>query len=45
MQDKISKNTFSPELAEDLIHAFETIKTQTQYKTVIFIGYSSYFAS
>ncbi|WP_028981307.1 polyketide synthase [Sporocytophaga myxococcoides] len=45
MQDKESKNMFSVPLAEGLIQAFETIKTQTQYKVVILTGYESYFAS
>ncbi len=45
MQDKASKNTFSPELAGGLLNAFETIKTQAQYKVVILTGYESYFAS
>ncbi|MES2824527.1 MAG: polyketide synthase [Pseudomonadota bacterium] len=45
MQDKVNKNTFSKELTDGLIDAFETIKNQTQYKVVIFTGYDSYFAS
>lgn len=45
MQDEVNKNTFSPELANGLINAFETIKTQDQYKVVILTGYDSYFAS
>lgn len=45
MQDKISKNTFSPELTEGLINAFAMINTQPQYKVVILTGYESYFAS
>jgi polyketide biosynthesis enoyl-CoA hydratase PksI len=45
MQDKTSKNTFSPELTEGLINAFETINTQAQYKVVILTGYESYFCS
>lgn len=45
MQDRINKNTFSPELAEGLINAFKTIKSRTQYKVAILTGYESYFAS
>jgi polyketide biosynthesis enoyl-CoA hydratase PksI len=45
MQDKVSKNTFSPELMAGLTDAFKSIETQTQYKAVILTGYDSYFAS
>jgi polyketide biosynthesis enoyl-CoA hydratase PksI len=45
MQDRLSKNTFSMELAEGLIHAFRTVANQPQYKVVILTGYDSYFAS
>jgi len=45
MQDKISKNTFSPELMMGLTDAFKSIGPQTQYKAVILTGYDTYFAS
>jgi polyketide biosynthesis enoyl-CoA hydratase PksI len=45
MQDKANKNTFSNELAQGLIEAFETIKHQLRYRVVIFTGYDTYFAS
>lgn len=45
MQDRVSKNTFSQELAEGLIEAFTSVPSQTQYKVVILTGYDSYFAS
>ncbi len=45
MQDEINKNTFSPELSNGLIDAFETVKDQAQCKVVILTGYDSYFAS
>lgn len=45
MQDKISKNTFSPELTEGLINAFEVINAQSEYKVVILTGYENYFSS
>ena len=45
MQDRISKNTFSPELIEGLINAFEMINAQAQYKVVILTGYENYFSS
>lgn len=45
MQDKINKNTFSNEITAGLIDAFETIKSQTQYRVVILTGYDNYFSS
>lgn len=45
MQDKVSKNTFSMELAEGLIEAFATINDNANYRVVILTGYDSYFAS
>lgn len=45
MQDKISKNTFSAELTEGLINAFEVINSETRYKVVILTGYENYFSS
>jgi polyketide biosynthesis enoyl-CoA hydratase PksI len=44
MQDRAHKNTFSPELTNGLIEAFEKIKS-TSYKVVLLTGYDSYFAS
>ncbi|MGA8164065.1 MAG: polyketide synthase [Waddliaceae bacterium] len=44
MQDKVHKNTFSEELTEGLISAFDKIKT-SNYKVVILTGYDNYFAS
>jgi polyketide biosynthesis enoyl-CoA hydratase PksI len=45
MQDKVNKNTFSPELGEGLIEAFRSRANQPQYKVVVLTGYDSYFAS
>lgn len=45
MQDKVHKNTFTNEMAEGLIQSFESIKSKSQYKVVIFTGYDSYFSS
>jgi polyketide biosynthesis enoyl-CoA hydratase PksI len=45
MQDRVSKNTFSMQLAEGLIDAFKVVNEQTRYKVVILTGYDSYFAS
>ena len=45
MQDKVSKNTFSPKLMSGLIDAFKSIRNQNQYKAVILTGYDTYFAS
>lgn len=44
MQDRVHKNTFSPELTDGLVNAFEKIK-HTDHKVVILTGYDSYFAS
>ncbi|MEW9701805.1 beta-ketoacyl synthase N-terminal-like domain-containing protein [Paenibacillus sp. SI8] len=45
MQDRANKNTFSKELADGLVQAFETIRAGSDYKVVILTGYDSYFAS
>lgn len=45
MHDKVSKNTFSIELAEGLIEAFTTVRDEAHIKVVILTGYDSYFAS
>jgi len=45
MQDRANKNTFSDELAQGLIDAFQMINNQVQYKVVILTGYDSYFSS
>ncbi|WP_046744595.1 polyketide synthase [Kordia zhangzhouensis] len=45
MQDKKSKNTFSPALTDSLIKAYQYIGTQEKYKAVILTGYDTYFAS
>jgi polyketide biosynthesis enoyl-CoA hydratase PksI len=45
MQDKVSKNTFSMQLAQGLIEAFTAINDDPRYKVVILTGYDSYFAS
>jgi polyketide biosynthesis enoyl-CoA hydratase PksI len=45
MQDRLSKNTFSMQLAEGLIDAFKVINRETRYKVAILTGYDSYFAS
>lgn len=44
MQDRDNKNTFSEELAEGLIHAFEKINANKTYKVVVLTGYENYFA-
>jgi polyketide biosynthesis enoyl-CoA hydratase PksI len=45
MQDRESKNTFSPAIIEGLTEAFRHIEKQSQYKAVILTGYDTYFAS
>lgn len=45
LQDKINKNTFSEELVNGLLKAFEVIKSNTSLKVVILTGYDNYFAS
>lgn len=45
MQDKASKNTFSPELTRGLVRAFSEVGRDTRCKAVIFTGYGNYFAS
>lgn len=45
MHDKVSKNTFSIELAEGLIEAFAAVRGEAHIKVVILTGYDSYFAS
>lgn len=45
MQDRVSKNTFSHELAEGLIDAFGAVGGDQRYRAVILTGYDTYFAS
>lgn len=45
MQDRIHKNTFSPELMAGLIEAFRIAGASPKYKAVILTGYDTYFAS
>lgn len=45
MQDKINKNTFSPELIFDLKSAFESVENNSSFKVVILTGYDNYFAT
>lgn len=45
MHDKVSKNTFSVDLAEGLIEAFGLVADDVRYRAVILTGYDSYFAS
>lgn len=45
MQDRVSKNTFSPDLVDGLINAFSSIRNDPKYKVIILTGYDSYFAS
>jgi polyketide biosynthesis enoyl-CoA hydratase PksI len=45
MHDKVSKNTFSVDLAEGLIEAFHQVRDDGAIRAVILTGYDSYFAS
>ena len=44
MRDEAHKNTFSADIVEGLIEAFETIRANPNYKAVILTGYGHYFA-
>lgn len=45
LQDRESRNTFTPELVEGLIEAFGKVHGDAQCRAVILTGYDSYFAS
>jgi polyketide biosynthesis enoyl-CoA hydratase PksI len=45
MQDRAHKNAFTLDLIVGLMRAFETIKTNKDYKVVILTGYDNYFAT
>lgn len=45
MHDRVSKNTFSVDLAEGLIAAFAEVSSDERVRAVILTGYDSYFAS
>ena len=45
MEDRVSKNTFSKELIEQLEESFERIRNDDVYKVVIMTGYDNYFCS
>ena len=45
MQDRVNKNTFSPELTQGVIHAFDIVRKNPAYKVVVLTGYDHYFAS
>jgi len=45
MEDRVHKNTFSPELIRGLQQSFEKIDNNEKYKAVILTGYDSYFCS
>jgi polyketide biosynthesis enoyl-CoA hydratase PksI len=45
MQDRLNKNTFSPELMQGLVDAFAHIQCNESYRVAILTGYDSYFAS
>lgn len=44
MQERMHKNTFSPELITGLIQAFDSLRTNKDCKVVILTGYDTYFA-
>jgi polyketide biosynthesis enoyl-CoA hydratase PksI len=43
MQDRLSRNSFSPALMEGIVDAFEKIRNNTGYKVAIITGYENYF--
>jgi polyketide biosynthesis enoyl-CoA hydratase PksI len=45
MQDRASKNSFSPALVSDLREAFRTVQALPGYRVVVLTGYESYFCS
>lgn len=45
LQDRSSKNGFTPELVEGMMRAFAGIKDHPRWKVVILTGYDTYFAS
>ena len=45
MQDRINKNTFSPELIQGLTEAFEALGRDARCRVIVLTGYDSYFAS
>ena len=45
MEDRVHRNTFSPELIDGLKHSFEAIGKNDTYKVVILTGYDNYFCS
>lgn len=45
MQDRVNKNTFSPELMQGLVEAFAHIQGNETYRVAILTGYDTYFAS
>lgn len=45
MQDRINKNTFSPELMQGLVGAFKHIQANNTYRVAVLTGYDTYFAS
>jgi polyketide biosynthesis enoyl-CoA hydratase PksI len=45
MQDRDSKNTFSPALTSGLLEAFHHISENPAWKVVVLTGYEHYFAS
>ncbi|MGZ9709219.1 SDR family NAD(P)-dependent oxidoreductase [Glaciimonas sp. GNP009] len=44
LNDRDSKNTFSPAFVEGVIAAFEHIESMPEYKAVVMTGYDNYFA-
>ncbi len=45
MQDRASKNGFSPRLVAGLTDAFEAVRADPRVRVVVLTGYESYFAS
>ena len=45
MQDRLHKNTFSPELMRGLVEAFAHVHGNQNYRCAVLTGYDTYFAS
>jgi polyketide biosynthesis enoyl-CoA hydratase PksI len=45
MQDRVNKNTFTPEIVDGLIDAFSKVKESDSCRVVVLTGYDNYFST
>ena len=45
MEDRETRNAFSPRLVQDLVHAFEDVGRRDDCKVVVLTGYDSFFST